>query len=39
MNYKPNEMMTIAAARALRNSDVTLRRHRHAVGRLPIWRG
>ena len=23
MNYKPNEMMTIAAARALKNSDVT----------------
>ena len=23
MNYKPNEMMTIAAARALKNTDVT----------------
>ena len=32
--YDANEMMTIAAARALRNTRRLLRRHRHAVGSL-----
>ena len=32
--YTPTEIMTVAAARALRNDDVVLRRHRRAVGRL-----
>ena len=31
-DYTPTEMMTIAAARALRNERCLLRRHRHAVG-------
>ena len=38
-DYKPNEMMTIAAARALRNERRLLRRHRHAVGGVRTWRG